>query len=137
MFTSAGDTRPEALVGFGWGCMHGGHAEYRAGGTVRLPNTNVSISHRLLRDLMFWAKQKGGSWFDMGGVTPIDSPDDPRRGITAFKRHFTHHTEVVGEEWVLEPRPARARLAGLLGGGLRGFTGVQAQIKGTSNGKGH
>ncbi len=47
--------------------MSGMSGEYRAGGTTHIPNLKVSISHRLVRDLILWSKHQGACWFDMGG----------------------------------------------------------------------
>ena len=110
---------PEALVGFAWGCLNGTNGEYRAGGTVHVPNLKVSISHRLVRDLILWSKREGARWFDMGGVTVGEPVWHPLHGVSVFKRHFTHHLEDVGEEWSLEPHPMRAALVRWVGGQLR------------------
>jgi FemAB family len=114
-FVSDSDLSPDNLFGFAWGCMHGDHAEYRAGGTMRLPDSNIAISHPLLWDLILWARREGATWFDLGGVTLADSDTDPLAGISNFKRTFSRDVEEVGEEWILEPHPARTRLATLLG----------------------
>jgi len=110
---------PEALVGFAWGCQNGTNGEYRAGGTVHLPNLKVSISYRLVRDLILWSKREGARWFDMGGITVDEPVWHPLRGVSVFKRHFTHHLEEVGEEWSLEPRPRRAAAVRWIGGHVR------------------
>jgi hypothetical protein len=115
LFVSDSDQRPNSLVGFAWGCMHGDHAEYRAAGTMRLPDRNIAISYPLLWELIVWARREGASWFDLGGVTLSDSADDPLSGISNFKRYFSRNVEEVGEEWILEPHPARMRLASQLG----------------------
>lgn len=110
---------PESLVGFAWGCLNGTNGEYRAGGTVHVPNLKVSISHRLVRDLILWSKRERARWFDMGGVTVDEPVCHPLHGVSVFKRHFTHHLEYVGEEWSLEPHPMRAALVRWVGGHLR------------------
>jgi CelD/BcsL family acetyltransferase involved in cellulose biosynthesis len=123
LFLSASDLQPEGLVGFAWGCMHGDHGEYRAAGTMRLPDRNIAISYPLLWELIVWARREGATWFDLGGVTLADSGTDPLGGISNFKRYFSRNVEEVGEEWILEPHPARARLATLLGRIARNITG--------------
>lgn len=115
LFVSDSDLQPNSLVGFAWGCMHGDHVEYRAAGTVRLPDRRIAISYPLLWELIVWAKREGASWFDLGGVTVADSTTDPLGGISDFKRYFSRNVEEVGEEWILEPHPTRTRLATLLG----------------------
>jgi hypothetical protein len=129
LFPSAVDLDPKNLLGFAWGCMHGDHAEYRAAGTVRLPDRNIAVSYPLLWELMIWARHEGAIWFDLGGVTLDDSASDPLRGISNFKRYFSRNLEEVGEEWTLEPHPARARLATVLGHLARGITGLPRKFK--------
>jgi FemAB family len=130
LFPSAADLDPSNLLGFAWGCMHGDHAEYRAAGTMRLPDRNIAISYPLLWELIAWAKREGAVWFDLGGVTLDDSASDPLSGISNFKRYFSRNVEEVGEEWILEPHPERVRLATLLGHLARGITGLPRKFKG-------
>src|SRR5262249_46391180 len=88
-------------------------------GTAHVPNLKVSISHRLIRDLILWSKRGGATWFDMGGVTVGEPDTHPLHGVSVFKRHFTHHLEDMGEEWSIEPHPARATFVRWLGGYVR------------------
>ena len=132
IFKSGSEFDPQALIGFGWGCMHGDHGEYRAAGTTRTANTNLPLSYPLLWDLMGWAKEQGGTWFDLGGVTLGDSETDPLAGISDFKRYFSRNVEEVGEEWTLEPHPARSQLATLLRRGVRGSANVLDRVTKTS-----
>jgi len=119
LFLSEENDEPEAMLGFAWGCLNGTNGEYRAGGTAHSPSLKVSISHRLLRDLILWSKRNGALWFDMGGVT-VGEPDwHPLHGVSVFKRHFTNNLEDVGEEWSMEPRPMRAALVRWIGGCVR------------------
>ena len=113
MFPSALRTAPDDLMGFGWGCMHGDHAEYRAAGTADVPAEfrTVSVSHPLLWHLIRWSRETGATWFDMGGITLHSDSDDPLAGVSAAKRVFSETVKEVGEEWVLEPRPWKSRLA--------------------------
>jgi hypothetical protein len=122
LFLSEKEKEPEALVGFAWGCMNGTSGEYRAGGTTHIPNLKVSISHRLVRDLILWSKRQGACWFDMGGVTVGEPVTHPLHGVTVFKRHFTHNLAVVGDEWSLEPHPVRAEFVRWIGGYVRRST---------------
>jgi hypothetical protein len=129
LFLSDEDQEPEAMVGFAWGCLNGTNGEYRAGGTAHIPNLKVSISHRLVRDLILWSKRGGARWFDMGGVTVGEPVTHPLHGVSVFKRHFTHHLEDVGEEWSLEPHPARATFVRWLGGHVRRSTELMKSMR--------
>jgi hypothetical protein len=129
LFLSTDSVDPEQLVGFAWGCLNGTNGEYRAGGTVQSPGLKISISHRLLRDLILWSKRNGASWFDMGGVT-VGEPDwHPLHGVSVFKRHFTHHLEDVGEEWSVEPHPARASFVRWIGSYVRRSTDAMQRVR--------
>lgn len=121
LFTSEADVSPDALVGFGWGCMHSDHGEYRSAGTLRQAGSNLPLSYPLLWNLIGWAREQGATWFDLGGITGVVDPSgpDPLAGISDFKRYFSRTIEEVGEEWTLEPHPARAHLAALLRRGLQ------------------
>jgi hypothetical protein len=104
---------PEALIAFVWGCGHGDHAHYEAGGATRSTGWHIPLNYALMWDLICWAKQNGAKWFDLGGVTPGRGGDGEDRlgGVSDFKRYFSRDEVRVGEEWVLEPRPLRAGLA--------------------------
>jgi hypothetical protein len=129
LFLSEDELEPEALVGFAWGCMNGTSGEYRAGGTVHIPNLKVSISHRLVRDLILWSKREGAEWFDMGGVTVGEPVTHPLHGVSVFKRHFTHDVEDVGEEWSVEPHPARANFVRWIGSYVRRSTDAMQRVR--------
>lgn len=109
---------PDGVVAFAWGCMHGNVAEYSESGSTRPEDLQVSTSYVLLWDLVLWARRSGARWFDFGGITAgaIDS-DDPLGGISEFKRKFAQQDIEVGEQWELEPRPRRARIARLVSRG--------------------
>lgn len=126
---------PGDLAGFAWGCMHGDHAEYRAAGTARLADRKVSISYPLLWDLMRWAKREGGTWFDLGGVTVDTENADPLQGLSDFKRYFSRTVEEVGESWVLEPHPQRARVADLIGRLVRAGRGLAPRWRSATGGE--
>ena len=115
LFQTHSEPIPENLIGFAWGCIHGTHAEYRAAGTARLENQNIAISYPLLWEVISWAKRHGAVMLDLGGIPLNDSPTDPLHGISTFKRFFSRRVEVVGDEWMFEPHPMRARLADFLG----------------------
>lgn len=129
LFSSDLELQPDALVGFGWGCMHGDHGEYHAAGTTRLPDLKLSLSYPLLWNLILWSRQQGASWFDLGGVTLGDSATDPLGGISDFKRYFSRVVEEVGDEWTLEPHPARIHLAELLGKAARGSADILRRLR--------
>ncbi|HVH68728.1 MAG TPA: GNAT family N-acetyltransferase [Gemmatimonadales bacterium] len=106
----------EALLGFAWGCWNGQSVSYFTGASTRPKDLRrIGIVYPLFWDLIRWAKQAGATWFDLGGVTPggLDS-GDPVGGISDFKRLFSKETVNVAEDWVLEPHPIPARLAGLV-----------------------
>jgi hypothetical protein len=106
---------PEAVLAFAWGCVHGRVAEYSESGSTRPDDMKVSTSYALMWDLMSWARQSGAQVFDLGGITEgnIDS-DDPLGGISDFKRFFSQREIEVGQQWLLEPHPARAAAARMI-----------------------
>jgi lipid II:glycine glycyltransferase (peptidoglycan interpeptide bridge formation enzyme) len=98
----AGDSDP---LSFAVAYLHGDVAEYAHAGSVRDSSLKVSLLYSVAWELMRWAKQRGATGWDFGGVTeasPNGSSDD-RAGITSFKRYFSDRTIEVGEEWVLAP----------------------------------
>ncbi|RXH54598.1 hypothetical protein GRAN_3702 [Granulicella sibirica] len=129
LFSSADDLASGGLLGFAWGARHGDHVEYRAAGMTRVEGRNISVGYPLMWALILWAKQEGAAWFDMGGVTLPETPNDPLAGISDFKRMFSQVTEEVGEEWYLEPHPAKTRLASLLGKGGRQAASLLGKIQ--------
>jgi len=130
LFLAKNELRPEALVAFAWGTMQGDHASYTAAGTTRLPHLKISLSYPLVWDLVLWAKREGASWFDLGGVTVGDSAADRLKGISDFKRYFSRTVEEVSEEWVLEPHPAKTRLARAASRGAHAFAGLVERFSG-------
>jgi hypothetical protein len=109
---------PQSLLGFAWGCRHGDSVQYDAAACTRRSDLNVPMGYPLMWELIVWARRQGAQWFDFGGIT-IGSHGSADRlgGISDFKRHFTDQVLEVGGEWVLEPRPARAKVAGLVSAG--------------------
>jgi Acetyltransferase (GNAT) domain len=103
---------PDSLLAFACGCHHGDHVEYRFGGSTRNTGCRIPLLYGLIWDLIQWAKRTGVQWFDLGGVTLGSFGDgtDSLGGISDFKRYFSRSMVTVGEEWVLEPHPLRARL---------------------------
>jgi hypothetical protein len=108
-------SRPESVLAFAWGCMHGVVAQYSESGSIRAVDLNVSTSYVLLWDLITWARRSGARTFDLGGVTSgSTNSEDPLGGISDFKRRFSQREAEVGQEWQLEPHPARAAAANLI-----------------------
>ncbi|AHG90004.1 Methicillin resistance protein [Gemmatirosa kalamazoonensis] len=115
----AGSRDPGDLLAFSWGCHHGEYAHYDAGGSTRRADVNAPLAYALLWDLVIWAKTNGARWFDFAGVTDGTPGSDPLAGISDFKRHFSQDERLVGEEWVLTPHRARARVAAAVSGAAR------------------
>ncbi len=114
---------PDALLAYAWGCAHGDHAHYDDAGSTRVDDIKVSMMYPLMWDLVRWAKAQGCAWFDMGGAVPAEARDDPRVGISDFKRRFSKEMVAVGAEWEFEPHPTRARLARLVSSAARRLRG--------------
>jgi Acetyltransferase (GNAT) domain len=122
-------TGPESLLAFAWGCRHGDSVHYDAAACTRRSELNVSMGYPLMWELIVWARRQGATWFDFGGVTAgAHGTDDRLGGISDFKRHFTETIVEVGGEWVLEPRPARARVAGLVSGGAAWLARIRSSL---------
>jgi hypothetical protein len=111
---------PDGLVAFAWGCAQGDYATYEAGASIRSPELgNTPLSYAPLWDLVAWARRAPGlARFDLGGVT-AGGPNDPRHGISEFKRYFSDKVVQVAEEWTMEPAPLRASLARAISQGVR------------------
>ncbi|MGQ0715412.1 MAG: hypothetical protein ACT4PJ_17070 [Gemmatimonadaceae bacterium] len=121
------DSGANELLAFAVGCGHGDHAEYSVAGSTRVPDLKVPLAYAVLWDLVKWAKGFGATWFDFGGVTPSKLAEDSLGGISDFKRYFSKEQMTVGEEWVLEPRKARAGLANVVSASAAWFTAVRAR----------
>ncbi len=107
-----GGREPGDLVGFALGCRHGDLVEYRAAATARVSDARVPLAYGPAWDLMRWARSVGAVRFDFGGVVASqDERSDPQARISRFKRNFSKSVSRVSEEWVLEARPIRSRLA--------------------------
>lgn len=120
---------PDALLAFAWGLHHGACAHYDAAGATRSYGRRLPMAYPLLWDLALWARRAGARALDLGGVTfgHLKDGDDALGGISDFKRFFTRDVVEVGGEWVLEPRPLRARLA-------RGVGALAARLRGVGRG---
>ena len=106
---------PQGLLAFAWGCFHGDHAHYSTAASTRATDLRVPMAYSLAWELMQWARAQGAAAFDFGGISVgTHGDDDPLGGISDFKRYFQGATVRVGEEWILEPSPAAARLSRML-----------------------
>ena len=102
----------KALVGYAIGEMHGDHVTYSHAACLPAAVSNTPITQAPTWELIRWAKRNGATWFDFGGVSmPDDDGRDPLRGISDFKKSFSSDILRVGDAWILEPRPVRARIA--------------------------
>lgn len=119
----ANSNSSDALLAFAWDCHHGEYAHYEAGGSLRQPGINTPLSYALLWDLIYWAQVNKASWFGLGGISSGDHATDRLAGITEMKRYFSRVEARVGEEWVYNPFPQRARFATLIGNLVRRVRG--------------
>lgn len=103
---------PGSLMAFSCGMNNGDHAVYSDGASTRDSTSGVTLSYAPMWHLIRWAKRCGCTWFDMGGISEGTSDDDdPRGGISDFKRRFTRDVVEVGTEWVFEPASLRSWLS--------------------------
>lgn len=100
---------PTALVGYVVGLRHADAVEYATAASTRLDTLKVPLLYAPAWELIRWAKGTGASWFDFGGVLTV-AADDPRRGISQFKRMFSEEEIDVGDEFVLEGDDVTARV---------------------------
>jgi hypothetical protein len=111
VFRGPGRTSNE-LLGYALAYHHGERAVYNIGASLKVPDIKIRMMTPALWDLILWAHREGARWFDFGGVTTgTVGTDDPLGGISDFKRGFTREEIALGEEWVFEPRPWKARVA--------------------------
>lgn len=102
----------ESLAAFSCAMHNGDHAVYSDGASTRELETTVALTYAPMWELIRWARCRGCGWFDMGGITRSTyEDDDPRGGISDFKRRFTEDVIEVGGEWSFTAPSARARLA--------------------------
>ena len=87
-------------------------AEYLHAGSLRRPEARIPLLYAPTWALMRWARSHGARAWDFGGITDGTAhDDDPRGGISDFKRYFGGEVREVGEEWVYEPGGVAAGLA--------------------------
>lgn len=111
VFRGAGRA-PGDLIGYVWGLHHGDRVEYHTGAAARLPGVRLPVLYPALWDLITWGRRSGGTWFDLGGVTPgTTGSSDPLGGISDFKRGFSKEELLLGQEWTLVPSPLKGKLA--------------------------
>jgi hypothetical protein len=111
------DAGPDALLAYAVGLAHGDHVQYATAASTRATDLKLPLGYGPAWELIRWAKRLGAAWFDFGGITAGTHGDseDPRGGISDFKRYFSRAVQRVGHEWVLEPHPMRSRVAGVVG----------------------
>lgn len=103
---------PGSLVAFSCGMHNGDHVVYSDGASTRREESGVTLSYAPMWRLIQWAQASGCSWFDLGGMSEGTSEDDdPRGGISDFKRRFSRDVLVVGTEWAYEPPSFRGWLS--------------------------
>lgn len=105
---------PLDLVAVFWGRLHGDYASYDIGASERADDLGqVPLGYPLMVHLANWARERGATWLDMGGVPSEEvGPGHPLHGIVEFKRAFTQDERDVSVELAMEPWPALAALAG-------------------------
>jgi len=104
-----------ALLGYAIAVSHGDVVEYSHAASTRDTDLKVPILYAPTWELMRWAIEMGASTWDFGGVTMgTAEDDDPRGGISDFKRYFSQNVVQVGAEFVLEPSRTRSRVANAL-----------------------
>ncbi|MEJ2539782.1 MAG: peptidoglycan bridge formation glycyltransferase FemA/FemB family protein [Gemmatimonadota bacterium] len=107
-----GDGGDSELLSFALAVRNGEVAEYLHAGSVRRPGLRIPLLYAPTWEIMRWAKSHGALAWDFGGITPgTAEDDDPRGGISDFKRYFGGEVREVGEEWVYEPVGVAAGLA--------------------------
>lgn len=96
-----GQQPPDNLVAFAWGRLHGDYVVYEAGAVQRGGDLRrLSPGYALVWSLMIWAREKGATWFDLGGTFEADhGPEHPLHGISSFKRGFSIRERIVAREF--------------------------------------
>lgn len=121
---------PDSLLAFAWGCGHGDHAHYETAASTRHTDLRLPLAYGLVWDLVCWARRKGATWFDFGGITQGHAgSEDPLGGISDFKRYFSKNVVAVGDEWVIEPSWIRAKLASAVSGGAVWVSKIRAAVR--------
>ena len=99
--------RPDDLVAFGWGRLHGDHVVYETAGSERSDDLRgLSTGDAVIWHLARWARTRNASWLDLGGVAGPGEPGAERlQGISAFKRRVAGPDIHVASEFRLVARP--------------------------------
>lgn len=94
--------------------FHGDCAHYDVSASTRETDLEVSMLYPVPWDLLGWARGRGATWFDFGGISSVGrNSDDPLGAVSDFERRFGPEEGVVAQDWAFESRPLRARLARL------------------------
>jgi len=101
------------LLAFAIGHYDGDHVTYGEAASTRDGAYHFPLGYAPLWDLVLWAKRRGATTFDLGGITPGShaDADDELGGISDFKRYFRGEERFVGQEWIAEPHALRAAIA--------------------------
>jgi hypothetical protein len=104
---------PANVLGFAWVRLHGDYASYEAGAIARCEQSaRLAPGYALLWEAIKWSKQRGASWFDMGGLRSIQGDaEDSLQGILEFKRGFANCDISVAEEFSLRGNATLANVA--------------------------
>lgn len=109
-----GRSKPNELVAFGWGRLHGDHVVYEAAGSERSDDLRgLSTGAAVIWHLARWARTRGATWLDLGGVAGPGDPGSGRlHGISEFKRRVGAGGDIqVASEFRLIARPRLDALA--------------------------
>jgi hypothetical protein len=107
-----GNGRLPRLLSFAVAVRNDDVAEYLHAGCSRRPDLRLPLVYAPTWELMRWARSHGATAWDFGGITGGTSDDDdPRGGISDFKRYFGGRVVEVGGEWVFEPAGVASGLA--------------------------
>jgi hypothetical protein len=96
------DTASRNPLAFASAVLHGQVAEYAHAGSTRDPGVRIPLHYAPTWELMRWAKARGATAWDFGGVVDSSAPDETRDGIDQFKFSFSQQITRVGSEWVLQ-----------------------------------
>jgi hypothetical protein len=104
---------PRDLMAYLWSRSHGDHIALEINASERSPLfQKLSPGFALMYHMIDWGIQQRAKWIDLGGVSSLSpTPDDPLRGIIAFKSRFSTDLRTVAEEWHIAPSPLLAAAA--------------------------
>lgn len=117
------DARDE-LVAFATGLFHGNHVSYGDGASTRESTAGLPLAYGLIWDLVAWARERGVTRLDLGGVPSTGSSDTEHLpGIGRFKRQLGGTEQEVGSAWRHIASPWRARFLDVIHSATGGFFG--------------